>query len=150
MSGSDYISILSSQQFWKAECILPNWVGQEAWVMCPKWLLIITEPIQHLCLLMTPVHKIFLQMAKILWCVSAGQQEHECETWQSENLSGFKPEPAWVSQFEFFPCSYLRVKEYFLAVNHPRAFMKQGRQFLLSLKCFLFSPSCILRMRLPQ
>ena len=99
---------------------------------------------------MTSVHKILLQMVKILWCVSAGQREHECEIWQSENLSGFKPEPTRVSQFGFFPCSYLRGKEYFLAVNHPCAFMKQGRQFLLRLKCFLFSPSCILRMRLPQ
>ena len=49
---------------------------------------------------------------------------------QSENLSGFKPELAWVSQFGnlwIFSCFYLGVKEYFLAVSHPCAFTKQGR-----------------------
>lgn len=52
VSGSDYISILSSQQFWKAECILPNFVEQETWLMCPKLLLITTtEPVQRICLL---------------------------------------------------------------------------------------------------
>lgn len=61
----------------------------------------------------------------------------------SQNLPGSP-------SLDSFPCSYLRGKEYFLAVNHPCPFMKQGRQFLLRLKCFLFSPSCILRMRLPQ
>lgn len=83
---------------------------------------------------MTPVHKILLQMVKILRYVSAGQHsregEPECEIWQSENLSGFKPELAWVSQFGnlwIFSCFYLGVKEYFLAVSHPCALTKQGR-----------------------
>lgn len=55
---------------------------------------------------MTPVHRTLLQMVKIAWCVSAGQHsrkgEHVREIRQSENLSGFKPEPTSVSQFGNF------------------------------------------------